>query len=102
MTSYPNTSFSPQQEDEVQFSDDKHFALHGKILLLVFISVFFLLFIFVLMLPWLRKRRGSHDSGTDEDSNIEAQNNPSTPSHNWFRRRRKEDITLCQHVTEEN
>ncbi|WVY93341.1 hypothetical protein V8G54_032429 [Vigna mungo] len=103
MTSYPNTSFSPQQEDEVQFSRDKNFALHGKILLLVFLSAFVILFIFVLMMPWLRKRRGSRDSGTEEDSNIEGQNNPSTPSHNCFRRTRKEDVTvLCQHVTEEN
>ncbi|XP_027933502.1 uncharacterized protein LOC114189007 [Vigna unguiculata] len=100
MSSYPNTSLSPQQEDEIQFSDDKNFALHGKILLLVFLSVFFLLFIFVLMIPWLRKRRGSHDSGTEEDSNIESQNNnPSTPSHNCFRRRRKEDVTLFTQET---
>ncbi|KAG5124880.1 hypothetical protein JHK82_031617 [Glycine max] len=93
MTTYPYTSFSPQQQqqevDEVQFSDDKHFSLHGKILLFVFLSAFFLLFVFVLMIPWLKNHaRGSHDSGTEEDS-IEFQNN--TASQNWFRRRRKED-----------
>ncbi|TKY47183.1 hypothetical protein E2542_SST29240 [Spatholobus suberectus] len=101
MTPY-TYSFGPQQEDGVQFSDDKHFALHGKILLLVFLTVFFLLFVFVLMVPWLKKRAGrSHDSETDEDS-TEGQNN--TPSHNWFRRRRKEDVTPCQqhHATVEN
>ncbi|KAG2394930.1 uncharacterized protein HKW66_Vig0076950 [Vigna angularis] len=97
-----SVTICPQQEDEVQFSRDKNFALHGKILLLVFLSAFLLLFIFVLMMPWLRKRRASRDSGTEEDSNIESQNNPSTPSHNCFRRTRKEDDTLCQHVTQEN
>ncbi|KAH1225823.1 hypothetical protein GmHk_11G032645 [Glycine max] len=101
MTTYPYTSFSPQQQqqevDEVQFSDDKHFSLHGKILLFVFLSAFFLLFVFVLMIPWLKNHaRGSHDSGTEEDS-IEFQNN--TASQNWFRRRRKEDDanTMQQH-----
>lgn len=99
MTTYPYTSFSPQQQqqevDEVQFSDDKHFSLHGKILLFVFLSAFFLLFVFVLMIPWLKRRaRGSHDSGTDEDS-IGVQNN-STPSYNWFRGRRKEDANTMQ------
>ncbi|CAJ1960431.1 unnamed protein product [Sphenostylis stenocarpa] len=102
MTPYPNTSYSSQQEDEVQLSDDKHFALHGKILLLLFLSAFSLIFVFVLIIPWLKKLRGSHDSGTDEDSNTESQNNTSTLSHNWFRRRRKEEVTLCQHATEEN
>ncbi|RDX61987.1 hypothetical protein CR513_59731, partial [Mucuna pruriens] len=95
----PYTSFSPQQ-DEVQFSDDPHFALHGKILLLVFLSLFFLLFVFILVIPWLKKRAGrSHHSEADEDS-VEGQNN-TAPSHNWFRRRRKEDVTLF-HATVEN
>ncbi|KAK7301706.1 hypothetical protein RJT34_12578 [Clitoria ternatea] len=83
--STPYTSFSPQQQqDGIQISDDKHFALHGEILLFVFVTLFFLIFVFFLMMPCLKNHtRGSRESETDEDS-IGGQNynNTTIPSHN--------------------
>ncbi|KAL2332994.1 hypothetical protein Fmac_014207 [Flemingia macrophylla] len=92
MTTYTSFSPQPQEDDQVQFSHDKHFALHGKILLLSFLTIFFVLFAFVLLFPCMRKRfTNSHDgSGTDDDF-VEDRHN--TPSHDMFRRRIKEDVT---------
>ena len=72
--------YGPQQQqlDEVPFSEDKHFALHGEIVLLVLVTVFFLFIVFILMIPRLKKRATrSHESETEGDSNIIAgHNNP--------------------------
>lgn len=53
----PYTSYSPQQQqddDNIQFSDDKNFALDGKIMLLVLIVVFALLMVLIFMVPYLK------------------------------------------------
>ncbi|KAJ1376445.1 putative transmembrane protein [Sesbania bispinosa] len=81
----PYTSYSPQQlEDGVQFSDDKHYALHGKIMLLVIVITFSLFLMFILMIPCLKNRvRRSHESETDGSDSIAGRK----------RRSSKEDIT---------
>ncbi|WJX66535.1 hypothetical protein P8452_51087 [Trifolium repens] len=61
-------SYSPRQEDDdnVQFSDDKNYAFDGKIMFLVLVIVFSLFMVFILMVPCLKKRaRRSHEQETD-------------------------------------
>lgn len=85
----PYTSLSPQQLDGVQFSDDKNFALQGKIMLLVLVSIFSLFILLILMLPCLKKHvRRSHELERDGDSMV-GQKIP----YYWFIKRRKEDVT---------
>lgn len=58
---------SPQQldVDEVGFSEDKNYALNGKIMFLVLVIVFSLFMVLILMIPYLKKRaRRSHESET--------------------------------------
>ncbi|XP_054793600.1 uncharacterized protein LOC129299175 [Prosopis cineraria] len=83
------SSLSPQhqqQGDEIQFSHDKHFALHGLITLLTVVSVFFLFILFILTIPCLKRAASSAATGSeaegrrdDEDSNV-AVAECSTPS----------------------
>lgn len=98
MTPYTD-SYSPQQLEEAQFSHDKNFAKHGKIMLLVLVMIFSLFFVFILMIPCLKKRRarGSHERETGGDFTIAGQIR-STPSH-LFLGRRKEDTTLDANST---
>lgn len=58
---------SPQQldVDEVGFSEDKNYALNGKIMFLVLVILFSLFMVLIFMIPYLKKRaRLSHESET--------------------------------------
>lgn len=97
MTPYTSSS-SPQQVDEVQFSDDKNFALHGKIMLVVLVIVFSLFILFILMVPCLkmRARRLSHESETSDGGgadSIAGLHKVPSPCSRFLSRRRKEDLT---------
>ncbi|KAL1370144.1 hypothetical protein HN51_000447 [Arachis hypogaea] len=70
-----------EQVDEVPISQDKNFALHGKIVFLVLITAFILLIIFIIVIPRLRNRRGSssrHESETEGDSTVAGRHNSKT------------------------
>lgn len=58
----PSPLSPQQQEDELQFSHDNHFALHGLITLLVVLFVFFLFIVFIFIIPFLKRRSSSSSS----------------------------------------
>ncbi|KAI9109083.1 hypothetical protein K1719_019706 [Acacia pycnantha] len=95
----PSSSPSPQQQgDEVQFSDDKHFALHGLITLLIAVVVFFLFIVFIIfIIPCLKRpassssaensEEGRHE-GNEADSNIAERRTASSST-----RRDEDNVT---------
>jgi hypothetical protein len=68
---------SPQQldVDEVGFSEDKNYALNGKIMFLVLVILFSLFMVLIFMIPYLKKRaRRSHESETSHGDFREESN----------------------------
>jgi len=68
---------SPQQQDDdgVGFSDDKNYALNGKIMFVVLVIVFSLFMVLILIIPYLKKRaRRSHESETSQGDFREESN----------------------------
>ncbi|KAJ0088298.1 hypothetical protein Patl1_31400 [Pistacia atlantica] len=52
---------SGYQKDEVLFSDDPNFALHGEIMMLIFVLLFVIFLFFLLVSLYLKKRsKGPH------------------------------------------
>ncbi|GKV44329.1 hypothetical protein SLEP1_g51521 [Rubroshorea leprosula] len=46
-----------EPQDELLSKNDKHYALHGEILLLVFVLAFVIFLALIILLPWLRRGR---------------------------------------------
>ncbi|CAL5202561.1 unnamed protein product [Lathyrus oleraceus] len=72
------SSYSPQQleDDNVQFSDDKNYALNGKIMLMVFVIVFSLFMVLIFMIPCVKKHaRRCHEPETGHGDSMEESNN---------------------------
>ncbi|KEH34356.1 hypothetical protein MtrunA17_Chr3g0105671 [Medicago truncatula] len=68
---------SPQQldVDEVGFSEDKNYALNGKIMFLVLVVLFSLFMVLIFMIPYLKKRaRLSHESETSYGDSMAESN----------------------------
>lgn len=53
---------SDYQKDGVLFSNDRNFAVHGEIVMLIFLLLFVIFFVFLLASLYLKKRsNGAHD-----------------------------------------
>ncbi|KAI8523539.1 hypothetical protein RHMOL_Rhmol13G0082000 [Rhododendron molle] len=46
------------QQNELQIKHDKHYGMHGKVMALTIISIFSLLILSLISVPYLRRRRG--------------------------------------------
>ncbi|CAK8565969.1 unnamed protein product [Lathyrus sativus] len=72
------SSYSPQQleDDIVQFSFDKNYALHGKIILLVVVIGFSLFMVFIFMIPCVKKHATRcQEPETGHGDSMEESNN---------------------------
>ncbi|KAK9998315.1 hypothetical protein SO802_017918 [Lithocarpus litseifolius] len=75
-------SYNPQQQqDELLFLKDRHFELHGEIMMFVLVAMFSLFILFLVVLPCLRVR---HLSNHEPDS--VAQTKCPLP---WLKTRRR-------------
>ncbi|KAJ7964228.1 putative Transmembrane protein [Quillaja saponaria] len=61
-------SANSQQQDELQFSDDKHYAKHGEIMLLVLVIAFSLFIFLIVTIPCLRRGRDLESGGYGDTS----------------------------------
>ncbi|GLU02564.1 hypothetical protein SLE2022_198100 [Rubroshorea leprosula] len=68
-----------EPQDGLLFSNDRHYALHGEILLLVFVLAFIIFLALIILIPWLR--RGRNRSSRPEAS-------LSVPQRSSLRRQR--------------
>lgn len=87
-------SIAPQQDDQLPFLHDKHYALDGEIMMFVLVVFFSIFILFLVMLPCLRRIR-NHDSGCS-DTSVAAQQSSLLP---WLIRKRRidEEVSLqCQ------
>lgn len=73
---------NPKQEDELLYSPDRHFELHGVIMLFVLVAIFSLFILSLVMLPYLKR-----------DSNNESEYSGSVIRQKcpllWLRKRRR-------------
>ncbi|KAI6686959.1 hypothetical protein NL676_032872 [Syzygium grande] len=61
----PPDTRPPGLQDELRFSPDSRYALHGELMMLVLLVVFSLLLIFIIVLPRLKSARNSESGYTD-------------------------------------
>lgn len=71
---------NPEQKHHLQFSDDKYFAFHGKIMLLVTVFFFFLYIVFILMIPFL-KNSNSEAEGYGDNFIGDLEIDPSSDAY---------------------
>ncbi|XP_040992050.1 uncharacterized protein LOC121238995 [Juglans microcarpa x Juglans regia] len=74
-----------ESEDGLLFLRDKHFELHGEIMMFALVAFFSLFILFLVMLPYL-KRLSNHES--EYSGSVAPQNCPFP----WLRKRRMEDV----------
>uniref|UniRef100_A0A6N2LYG9 Uncharacterized protein n=1 Tax=Salix viminalis TaxID=40686 RepID=A0A6N2LYG9_SALVM len=61
-------TYAPLQEREPLYSHDKHFALHGEILMIVLVGVFSIFLLSIVLIPCLKQNRTPDQPGDDEAS----------------------------------
>ncbi|KAF9675694.1 hypothetical protein SADUNF_Sadunf09G0059100 [Salix dunnii] len=65
------TTYTPQQQGEPLYVHDKHFGLHGEVLMIVVVGIFFIFLVSLLLFPCLKRRR-TPDSEDDSDSTMQG------------------------------
>ncbi|XP_068339883.1 uncharacterized protein [Pyrus communis] len=81
------TASSPQDQDGIRFLLDRHYALHGEVMMVVVIFLFAAFIFCLLVFPCLRRAKNRHlRSSPDEDS--DAVGKPSSCFSSWFMKRR--------------
>ncbi|KAF9665823.1 hypothetical protein SADUNF_Sadunf16G0164000 [Salix dunnii] len=60
-------TYAPQQQREPLYSHDKHFALHGEILMLVLVGIFSIFLLSLLLIPCLKQNRNPDDQPGDDE-----------------------------------
>ncbi|KAJ6754970.1 hypothetical protein OIU79_027563 [Salix purpurea] len=61
-------TYAPLQQREPLYSHDKHFALHGEILMIVLVGVFSIFLLSIVLIPCLKQNRTPDQPGDDEAS----------------------------------
>ncbi|KAG5515077.1 hypothetical protein RHGRI_036198 [Rhododendron griersonianum] len=56
------------QQNELQIKHDKHYGMHGKVMALIIISIFSLLILSLIFVPYLRRRRARGRENVSESS----------------------------------
>lgn len=74
-------------EDGLLFLRDRHFELHGEIMMFALVAFFCLFILFLVMLPYL-KHLSNNES--EYSGSVAPQNSCPFP---WLRKRRMEDVT---------
>ncbi|CAN6693038.1 unnamed protein product [Malus baccata var. baccata] len=81
------TASSPQDQDGIRFLLDRHYALHGEVMMVVVILLFAAFIFCLLVFPCLRRAKNRHLlSSLDEDSDVVGK--PSSCFSSWFMKRR--------------
>lgn len=60
-------ALSPEDGERRPFTRDRNYAMHGEVLMVVFVVIFAVFLMFLVLLPCL-KRRYSHQSDLSEDA----------------------------------
>ncbi|MBA0726672.1 hypothetical protein Golax_002483 [Gossypium laxum] len=66
LSSYMEAPIDPQQDDHLLLSPDRNFALHGEIMMFVFLLLF-AAFLSVLLFVFYKKRCGCSDNANRQD-----------------------------------
>lgn len=91
--SYNPQQQQQQQQDELLFLKDRHFELHGEIMMFVLVAMFSLFILFLVVLPCLRVR---HLSNHEPDS--VAQTKCPLP---WLKTRRRNIDEITTEVSQQ-
>uniref|UniRef100_A0A6N2L3F1 Uncharacterized protein n=1 Tax=Salix viminalis TaxID=40686 RepID=A0A6N2L3F1_SALVM len=51
------TTYTPQHQGKPLYVHDKHFGLHGEVLMFVAVGIFFIFLVSLLLFPCLKRRR---------------------------------------------
>ncbi|KAJ4830603.1 hypothetical protein Tsubulata_033888 [Turnera subulata] len=65
------TSIAPapaEQQEKLPFLNDKYYAFHGEVLLLVLVGLFSIFLVFVALVPCLKRLRETTESEREESS----------------------------------
>ncbi|KAM1602254.1 hypothetical protein ACFX1Z_028988 [Malus domestica] len=80
------TASSPQDQDGIRTLLDRHYALHGEVMMVVVILLFAAFIFCLLVFSRLRRAKNRHPrSSLDEDSNVVRK--PCSCFSSWFMKR---------------
>ncbi|KAL1197220.1 hypothetical protein V5N11_004768 [Cardamine amara subsp. amara] len=71
-------ALSPEDGERRLFTRDRHYAMHGEILMVVLVVIFAVFLLFLVLLPCL-KRRYCHQSDLSEDASWSGRLNKHSP-----------------------
>ncbi|CAN7067283.1 unnamed protein product, partial [Brassica rapa subsp. trilocularis] len=70
-------ALSPEDGERVPFTRDKHYAMHGEILMMVLVVSFAVFLLFLVLLPCLKRRYTHHSDLSEEDASWSGRVKPS-------------------------
>ncbi|KAF8102502.1 hypothetical protein N665_0198s0202 [Sinapis alba] len=77
VTSTVEAALSPEDGEPVHFTRDKHYAMHGEILMMVLVVSFAVFLLFLVLLPCLKRRYTHHSDLSEEDASWSGRVKPS-------------------------
>lgn len=70
-------ALSPEDGERVPFTRDKHYAMHGEILMMGLVVSFAVFLLFLVLLPCLKRRYTHHSDVSEEDASWSGRVKPS-------------------------
>ncbi|CAH8360506.1 unnamed protein product [Eruca vesicaria subsp. sativa] len=72
-------ALSPEDGERVHFTRDRHYAMHGEILMMVLVVSFAIFLVFLVLLPCLKRRYTHHSDLSEEDASWSGRVKPQSP-----------------------
>lgn len=70
-------ALSPEDGERVHFTKDKHYAMHGEILMMVLVVSFAAFLLFLVLLPCLKRRYTHHSDVSEEEASWSGRVKPA-------------------------
>ncbi|ESQ42521.1 hypothetical protein EUTSA_v10015911mg [Eutrema salsugineum] len=67
MVTSTDDALSPEDGEQLPFTRDRHYAMHGEILMVVLVISFAVFLLFLVLLPCLKRRYTHHSDLSEED-----------------------------------